>query len=180
MLVRILIIVTFSVACFGCSPRKASPPPPPVGVELGAVVNEEFKVTSSNAALITELRRLGQEAYETDRGVVINLPDVLFEYDKADLKEDARRALGDIAVVIKTVPERRVSVEGHTDAKGTVAYNQQLSEARARSVTRELIANGIPRKQILTLGLGEAVPVASNNRESGQIRNRRVEVVLEN
>jgi outer membrane protein OmpA-like peptidoglycan-associated protein len=133
-----------------------------------------------NKRLIEELRSRGSDARVTDRGVVVNLPDVLFEFDSATLTSDAQSAVRNIAEVVGTSGTRRVSVEGHTDSVGTVNYNQQLSEQRARSVAHDLAAAGIPRRSISSRGYGEGHPIASNQTTQGRQRNRRVEVVIEN
>jgi outer membrane protein OmpA-like peptidoglycan-associated protein len=140
-----------------------------------------------NRELLEELKRKNLEARETDRGVVVNLPDVLFEFGKADLTRDARRKVRDIAEVLTTTaPGRRVSVEGHTDAIGSEAYNQRLSERRAERVAGALEATGISSQQIVARGFGKRYPVAPNtnpdgmDNPEGRARNRRVEVVIEN
>ncbi len=133
-----------------------------------------------NRKIIDELRRRGADVRSSDRGVVVNLPDVLFEFDSARLTTAASRTVREIASVVGGIPDRRISVEGHTDSLGTVAYNQKLSENRARSVAQELSTNGISRRQIVTRGFGESDPISSNQTENGRRRNRRVEVVIEN
>ena len=133
-----------------------------------------------NRRLIDELRQRGADVYSTSRGVVVNLPDVLFEFDSAVLTRDARGVAGDVANAIRGIPDRRISVEGHTDSIGTIEYNQKLSESRARSVASELIAQGTPRGRVSTHGYGESRPIASNKTASGRQRNRRVEIVIEN
>lgn len=135
---------------------------------------------NENRRLIEELRSRGADARSTDRGVVVNLPDVLFEFGRADITPQARSTAREIAEVLRSVPDRTVSVEGHTDSVGTDGYNQQLSENRARSVAQELGSQGVSRRQIKTRGFGEREPIASNNTDSGRERNRRVEVIIEN
>lgn len=133
-----------------------------------------------NQALIEELKRRGADVRSTDRGVVVNLPDVLFQFDSHQLRNDAFRAVGEIAKVVQDYPERKISVEGHTDSVGTIKYNQRLSEARARSVADELVAQGVSRRRIATYGYGESDPISSNRTEAGRSRNRRVEVIIMN
>ena len=133
-----------------------------------------------NRRIIEELKRRGADVRETDRGVVVNLPDVLFGFDSAALRRDAVRAVHEIADVAASYPNRQVSVEGHTDSVGTIKYNQWLSERRAQSVTKELRREGVPGNRIRTYGFGESDPIASNRTEHGRSRNRRVEVILEN
>jgi len=134
---------------------------------------------AENRAIIDQLKAKGADVTGTDRGVVINLPDILFEFDRSKLTEPAKRTIAEMAPVLKEIEGRVISVEGHTDSIGTVLYNKQLSERRASEVTSELRSLGINLK-INTRGLGEGYPVATNNSEIGRSRNRRVEIVIEN
>jgi outer membrane protein OmpA-like peptidoglycan-associated protein len=123
---------------------------------------------------------------ETDTEVRIELSgDVLFDFDKADLRADAEPTLTKVADVIKAHPQASVSIEGHTDAKGAAAYNQQLSERRAASVKEWLVRNGgVDGAKVRTAGLGATKPVAPNARPDGsddpegRQRNRRVEITV--
>ncbi len=143
-------------------------------------ITERDQMIAENRRIIDELKRRGADVRLTDRGVVVNLPDVLFEFNRADLRPDARRAASEIASVVRRYPERRISVEGHTDSVGSISYNQQLSEDRARTVASELVRDGVERSRIRTIGYGESDPIASNRTPEGRQRNRRVEVILEN
>jgi outer membrane protein OmpA-like peptidoglycan-associated protein len=136
---------------------------------------------AENKKLLAELRAKGIDARATDRGVVINLPDVLFAFDSSELTLSAEDTAGDIAKSLQGRADgRRIAIEGHTDSKGSSAYNQRLSEQRAQSVARQLGRDGVSRNQMKVRGYGESRPVASNDSEAGRQRNRRVEVVVEN
>lgn len=143
-------------------------------------VGDQDRQIEENRRLIDELRRRGADVHSTRRGVVINLPDILFEFDSDRLTREAHRTVSEIADVLKDVRGRTISVEGHTDSVGTAAYNKKLSLRRADSVARELSYNRIPDQQLRVRGYGEGTPIASNNTEAGRSRNRRVEVVIEN
>ncbi|MDZ4786667.1 MAG: OmpA family protein, partial [bacterium] len=84
----------------------------------------------------------------TDRGVVVNLPDVLFEFGKARITNPAQRTIRDISEVIMSVPARGIYVEGHTDSVGTLTYNQKLSEDRSWSVADELVKDGVEKGRL--------------------------------
>ncbi|MCC6221421.1 MAG: OmpA family protein [Deltaproteobacteria bacterium] len=137
-------------------------------------------IIEENRRLIEELRRRGADVRGSRRGVVINLPDVLFEFDRHSLTSYAGRTIGEIATVLRDVRDRQIAVEGHTDSIGTVTYNHDLSLRRARSVASELARNGIPSGQMRVKGFGEGSPIATNNTDDGRARNRRVEVIIEN
>src|SRR5262249_30731896 len=107
-------------------------------------LDQQRQELARNRALIEELKRRNLDARETDGGVVVNLPDVLFEFNSSRLTSEARGKVGHIATVLKARAEdRRVSVEGHADAIGSEAYNLALSEHRASSVAQELTYDGV-------------------------------------
>lgn len=124
------------------------------------------------------MRDLG--ATETDLEVRVELPaDVLFDFDKAEIRSDAARALAQLATLIRAYPSGSATLEGHTDSKGDDAYNQRLSERRAESVGRWLVEReGIDAGRLTPRGWGESKPVAGNEDDAGRQRNRRVEVVI--
>jgi outer membrane protein OmpA-like peptidoglycan-associated protein len=130
-----------------------------------------------------EVRSLEQElaelnARETERGVVVTITDVLFDTAQATLKPGAALSMDRVASVLNERPAMRVVIEGHTDSRGSDAYNQQLSERRAQTVADALVGRGVARDRIETLGRGEGFPVASNATTAGQQQNRRVEIVF--
>jgi outer membrane protein OmpA-like peptidoglycan-associated protein len=130
------------------------------------------------------LKNLGAKV--TDAEIRIDLAaDVLFDFDKADIKRDAEPSLQNVATVLKANPNAKVSIEGHTDAKGADDYNQKLSEARAASVKQWLVTNAQANgNNIATRGWGKARPVAPNTKPGGaddpdgRAKNRRVEIVV--
>ena len=74
----------------------------------------------------------------------------------------------------------RLSVSGHTDSVGRDAYNQRLSEQRAKAVTDYLVSSGVPRASVVSVkGMGEAQPVADNNTADGRAMNRRTEILIQ-
>ena len=140
-----------------------------------------------NRQLLEELKRRNLEARETERGVVVNLPDVLFEFGRSDLTGEAQGRVQGIADVLNNQAQgRRVSIEGHTDAIGSEEANQRLSERRAASVAGALTTSGVEPARVTTTGYGERYPVAPNtnpdgsDNSTGRAKNRRVEVVIEN
>lgn len=139
-----------------------------------------------NQQLLDELHRRNLDARETPRGVVVNLPDVLFEFGRADLTRDARRTVRDIAdVLLRSARGRQVSIEGHTDSIGSQSANQRRSQLRADSVADALVSDGVNRRRLHTRGFGKTRPVAPNTLHGrddpqGRAKNRRVEVIIEN
>ncbi len=119
------------------------------------------------------------EIRETERGLVVNLPDILFDSGKSRLRPSAREVLSRIAGVLLVAPEYHLSIEGHTDSTGRAAFNQRLSERRAESVRDYLIQAQISPALMTVRGFGESRPVASNRTAAGRQKNRRVEIVIE-
>jgi outer membrane protein OmpA-like peptidoglycan-associated protein len=102
--------------------------------------------------------------------------DVLFDFDKADLKPAAETQLQNLLTVVNSRPNASVGIEGHTDVRGEAAYNQELSQRRAESVRTWLTAHGVGAGRIAATGAGEARPVKTGSSEADHQANRRVEI----
>ena len=146
-----------------------------VGGVAGAVIGkkmdkqaEEMKEVLGDA----EVKRVGE-------GIVIEFKDkVLFGFDQSDLGATARANLDKLANVLKKYPDTNIEILGHTDDKGTDAYNQGLSERRANAAGAYLRSQGISSSRISTRGLGESDPKLANDTEANRAENRRVEFVI--
>ncbi|WP_133000772.1 OmpA family protein [Luteimonas arsenica] len=119
--------------------------------------------------------------------VSIDLKGVNFDFDKSTLRPDAVSILNEAIEILKRYPELRVEVAGHTDSKGTDAYNQALSERRASAVYDYLTGNGIDSSRLVgPNGYGESRPIAPNTNDDGsdnpdgRARNRRTELNVQN
>ena len=119
-------------------------------------------------------------AKQTERGTLVTFGDVLFDYNKAELKPTAQGDIGKLAGFLQENPDRKVIVEGYTDSTGSASYNQSLSERRADSVRMALVRMGVDPARIVTMGYGKEYPVADNSSNSGRAMNRRVEVTISN
>ena len=106
--------------------------------------------------------------------------DVKFDFDKASVKEESYGDIKNLADFMKQYPQTTTVVEGHTDSKGSDAYNQNLSERRASAV-RDVLVNqyGVDAARVNAAGYGEARPVADNATDAGRAVNRRVEAEVE-
>ena len=102
--------------------------------------------------------------------------DVLFDFDKSDIKPEGRSKLDDLAGKMKTINLEVVIAIGHTDSIGTDAYNQKLSVRRAESVKKYLASKGVEGNRIYTEGKSFKQPVASNKTKEGRAKNRRTEI----
>jgi outer membrane protein OmpA-like peptidoglycan-associated protein len=116
----------------------------------------------------------------TALGLVMNLGSdtIRFDFDKATLRPENRELLSRIAGVLLTSDHFRVQVYGHTDDIGTEAYNQDLSERRARTVRNYLVEAGIDREIVSTKGFGKSNPLVAGNSPEARATNRRVEVAI--
>ena len=102
--------------------------------------------------------------------------DVLFDFDKAVLKNEGKAKLDDLAAKVKAINLEVVIAIGHTDSIGSDAYNQKLSVRRAESVKSYLVSKGVEPNRVYTEGKGKKQPVASNKTKDGRAKNRRVEI----
>ena len=107
---------------------------------------------------------------------VIRLEGVTFAFDSEQITADERGVLRDAAEILKRNPDVRVEVAGHTDSVGNAAYNQRLSERRARAVVEYLVDAGIARDRLSYRGYGQDEPIADNATDAGRAMNRRVEL----
>ena len=113
--------------------------------------------------------------------ITIDLNGVNFDFDKSTLRPDALAILGEATEILKRYPDLRVEVAGHTDSVGTAAYNQGLSERRAKAVYDYLTSNGIDSSRLAgPVGYGLTRPIDTNETKEGRARNRRTELNVQN
>lgn len=154
-----------------------------VGAIIGATVG------GAAGALIG--RRMDKQAEELERdlegaevtrvgeGIKITFDSgLLFDFDSYKLRSTTKEDLEEMASTLKKYEDTNILIEGHTDAQGSEAYNQELSEERAESVSKYLADLGVKPGRVSTIGYGESQPVASNDTASGRQENRRVEVAI--
>src|SRR5271156_3645887 len=115
---------------------------------------------------------------ETARGLIVNMSDVLFDFNKYTLKPDAREKLAKVSGILLSYPGLTLQVEGYTDNIGSDDYNQKLSEERADSVRDYLVSQSVSDSNITAAGYGKSDPVADNSSASGRAENRRVQLVV--
>ena len=103
----------------------------------------------------------------------IELADINFDFDKADLRADARRTLDANIAQLKDNPDARVVIEGHCDERGTVEYNLALGQRRAHATMQYMIQQGIMENRITIISYGEERPVDPQHNEDAWAKNRR-------
>lgn len=107
---------------------------------------------------------------------MIELSDALFAFDKFDLNETSRALLDKVTDWLKDNPDLNVEIAGHTDDRGSDAYNQKLSENRAKAVYDYITSHGVDKSRLSYKGYGESQPIATNETDEGRQKNRRVEL----
>jgi len=115
---------------------------------------------------------------ETARGLVMNMSDVLFDFNKYTLKPEAREKLAKVSGILLAYPGLKVQVEGYTDNIGSDEYNQKLSEERADGVRDYLVSQSVKDDNVTAAGYGKSNPVADNSSNAGRAQNRRVQLVV--
>jgi outer membrane protein OmpA-like peptidoglycan-associated protein len=146
-----------------------------VGGTLGAVIGHQM----DRAAKKIQQRVAGATVERVGEGIQVTFESgLLFDTDSDRIRSTAANNLRNLATTLNEDPDTDLLIVGHTDARGEDAYNQQLSERRARSTADYLVSQGVTRTRLRTLGRGESEPVAENTNDSGLQKNRRVEVAI--
>jgi outer membrane protein OmpA-like peptidoglycan-associated protein len=137
---------------------------------VGSGLSQYMDAQAKELQSVAQTQRIGD-------GIIVTLNnEALFAFDSADLREESREPLQKIAAIFLKYPKTNLTVAGHTDNIGSVAYNIQLSERRAKAVADDLAGLGVPPARIRIMGLGFERPVASNDSAEGRASNRRVEI----
>ena len=142
---------------------------------------ERQKAEAEKAGLRERLRQqlsLILETRETARGLIVNISDVLFDFNKYTLKPGAREKMAKVSGILLAFSGLKIQLEGHTDSVGTDEYNLKLSQERADAVRDYLVQQSVPADSVTAVGFGKANPVASNDTPSGRQQNRRVDMVV--
>jgi outer membrane protein OmpA-like peptidoglycan-associated protein len=148
-----------------------------VGALAGGAVGNYMD--RQEAELRAQLQGTGVSVTRNGDNITLNMPgNVTFATNSSDLSPAFFDVLASVSVVMGEFDQTVVEVAGHTDNTGSDAYNQALSERRASSVAQYLKTQGITAERMITIGLGEAMPVADNGSDSGRQANRRVEITM--
>ena len=146
--------------------------------ELAKERKARLKLEKKYAAALASLAEVAK-VKEEKRGVVITLSgSVLFATGKWELLPVAQSKLADVAKAVKDQGYKSITVEGHTDSRGSASKNRELSLKRANSVRSFLISKGLKGARIKAVGIGEDRPVATNKTAEGRANNRRVELIV--
>jgi outer membrane protein OmpA-like peptidoglycan-associated protein len=152
-----------------------------VGAGLGALAGAGVGtyMDRQEAKLRAELERTGVSVTRIGDNITLNMPgNVTFATDSADLNASFFEVLNSVGLVVNEFNQTVIEVAGHTDSTGSDQYNQQLSERRASAVAAYLGTRSVRADRVITVGMGEARPVATNDTDAGRQLNRRVELTL--
>jgi outer membrane protein OmpA-like peptidoglycan-associated protein len=148
-----------------------------VGALAGGAVGNYMD--RQEAKMRAELQGSGVSVTRIGDNITLNMPgNVTFATDSSDLSPAFFDVLNSVAKVMKEFNKTVVEVAGHTDSTGSDSYNQSLSERRAGAVAQYLRSQNIGGERLLTVGMGEARPVADNGSGDGRQANRRVEITM--
>jgi outer membrane protein OmpA-like peptidoglycan-associated protein len=194
------IVLFFS----GCASLNKTQKGAIIGTAAGATIGTIVGKTAGNTALGTIIgavvggtagviigRQMDKQAEEikasvpdvevvrVEEGIMVEFSSsVLFGFDKSNLSNDAKTNLDKLVIVLNNYKDTDIVIQGHTDSKGSEAYNQTLSEQRAFSVSSYLVSKGILSNRVTTKGFGEMLPKYVNDTVDGRDKNRRVEFLI--
>lgn len=146
-----------------------------IGGAAGAVIGRYMDKQAE------ELRKdmRGAKVERVGEGILITFDSgLLFDVDSYQLKSATRTNLNELSRVLKKYDDTEVLIQGHTDSSGSDEHNLVLSNNRSKSVYGHLITQGVGSSRLITMGLGESEPIASNQTSSGRKQNRRVEIAI--
>ena len=200
----LIVILSASLILSGCASMKKAEKGAVIGTAAGGAIGAVIGKVSGNTALGAVIgaavggttgaiigNKMDKQAEEIKKtvpdakvervgeGIVVEFnSNILFGFDKADLSVEAKSNLDKLVTVLNTYADTDIELQGHTDSKGSEAYNQTLSEKRATTVSAYLAEKGIKADRVTIKGFGETVPKYDNETEEGRAQNRRVEFLI--
>lgn len=152
-----------------------------IGAAAGALVGGAVGnyMDRQEARLREQMAGTGVDVVRQGDNITLDMPgNLTFGFDSAEVSSTFHPVLDSVSQTLKEYDKTVIEVAGHTDSVGSDAYNQGLSERRANAVAAYLSGQGVPAGRMVTIGAGEAHPVASNDTEDGRAQNRRVEITI--
>ena len=152
-----------------------------IGAAVGALAGGSvgYYMDKQEAKLRQQMAGTGVDVVRKGDNITLDMPGgVTFAFNSSDLNAQFYPVLDKVGATLGEYDKTVIEVAGHTDSVGGDAYNQQLSEKRATSVAAYLASRGVQQARMVTIGAGEAHPVASNDTDEGRAQNRRVEITI--
>ncbi len=171
--VALAILVTFAAACSKKPPVQTAPVPAPVPTPEAP--------TAVTVPPRPETPPVPPEVRVTDKTLVEisgYLKPAFFDYDKSDIRPDAREALNGDADFLKKWPTLKVTIEGHCDERGTREYNMALGQRRASAAKEYLVSLGVDASRLTTISYGKERPFCTERNEECWQKNRRAHFVV--
>jgi peptidoglycan-associated lipoprotein len=169
--VAALLLIAIACAACGRKPRPAGPAPGEASPSQQTTTQPIISDDANRAAAAEETRRREEAA----RARVTLEQMVFFDYDRSNIRDDARTILDAKIPIMRAYPDVRIRIEGHADERGSVEYNLALSLRRAESVRSYLENFGISPSRMEIVGFGEERPLDVGGNEAAFARNRRSE-----
>lgn len=152
-----------------------------IGAGIGAVGGGGIGLYMDNqeSKLRSRLANTGVSVTRQGDSIILNMPgNITFPTDQSSINGNFYETLNSVVLVLKEFDKTYVNIDGHTDSTGSAQHNQQLSSARANSVSQYFASQGIDYSRLNARGFGSSRPIADNSTENGRQQNRRVEVTL--
>ncbi|MFZ5610144.1 MAG: OmpA family protein [Pseudomonadota bacterium] len=153
-----------------------------IGAGVGALAGGAVGgyMDAQEAKLKRQLANTGVSVTRDGDTIILNMPsNITFDVDKAEVKPQFYPVLNSVALVLNEYEKTYVDVMGHTDSTGSEEYNLDLSVHRANAVANYLMGQKVLGERFLVRGMGEAMPIATNDTPEGRALNRRVEITLQ-
>ncbi|MCQ2054751.1 MAG: OmpA family protein [Fibrobacter sp.] len=150
--------------------------------EKKALAEERAKAEARQQEAMNKLNELQSKLIQVTkdaRGIILSMSDILFDVNKATLKQDLKTSLAKVAGILSVYQQFNVSIEGNTDNTGSEEHNMKLSQQRADNVMNFLVEQGIDAGRLTAKGLGMSMPIADNSTKEGRQKNRRVDLVIQ-
>jgi peptidoglycan-associated lipoprotein len=172
------VLIILSTLLIGCAEKKVVKPteaPQPQTMEQKGKEGEASKETISEQKVAKVESKESPSKTEEVSGM---FPDIHFDYDKYDIRNDAKPALKSVADYLIKNPSEKVLIEGHCDERGTSEYNLGLGDRRAKATKDYLLSLGVPSSRISTISYGKEKPLCDEHAEDCWAKNRRAHLVL--
>jgi peptidoglycan-associated lipoprotein len=173
--IAIAVLLSVGVGCAKKTPATAAAEPPPVVATAPPpppAVPEASTPSPAPAAALSEDELFARKSL-ADLNGEHPLGTVYFDYDRADLRDDARETISRNAAWLRRWPSTRIVVEGHSDERGTAEYNLSLGERRAAAVRSYLVSLGIADERVMAISKGKEAPLCTEPTEACWQQNRR-------
>ena len=189
----VLALLVAVVLASGCSKKQTvktegGPAPGDSAVSAPAPGGEVKEAPITEGPALPAGRAPGEKpavvAKAAEAGVAVTeekpsqFPDVLFDFDKADLRDDGKKICQAVAESLRQSPKAKLLIEGHCDERGTAEYNLALGERRATAVRNYLVSLGVPKAALGTVSFGKERPLDPGHTEAAWSKNRRAHFVL--